>query len=345
MKRILSATMLTGFVAAATVGAALPAYAADVPTSIVFTAEPSTIVTFGAEWELPVRVSSTSEGTPNIISGSDGTVDFLVEGKPGAFIDDAKIYPGGVAYFTQPANQPLLGVGEYTITAVFTPSPGSDFVTSKTKKSVALTITPLEISPAVAVITDPATVAVPTVRTTITGAYVEEHGAPPAGSWTVAAQDSSGQTVFTANADQPTAATEGSVGPLDIPITAELEPGETFTVTAEFTPDSGISAGLEFENPAIETFTTRSLTPTEVLSSPVAISLWVIILNGVLFVVLIIGLVWLIGGWSRGRTTKERPVAPVEQSTAALASVIDSAPAAIESTDGAATDDADTARR
>ena len=238
------------------------------------------------------------------VASSDGTVDFLVAGEPGAFVEDATVYPGGVAYFTQPSNKPNLGVGTYDVTAVFTPSGGSAFATSKTKKSVSLTITALGITPTAEVITDPAIVTVPTVRTSITGTYVDEHGSPPVGEWMITATDSAGDEVFAVSAAQPTESVDGAVGPFDIPITSELEPGETFAVTAVFTPEQAIAAGLEFDDPAPASFTTRALTPTEVLSSPVTLSLWLIILNGVLFIVLVIGLVWLIGTWWRGRARR-----------------------------------------
>ena len=321
MKRAIPMS-LGGFLAASALvlGSAASASAADLPTAITFTSEAATTATFGSDWELPVRVSSKQEGVTNIVSASDGTVDFLVAGKPGAYVAGAKIYAGGVAYFTQPSNVEPLGVGEYTVTAVFTPAPGSEFATSKTKKSVMLTITALGITPTVTIIDDPATVAVPTVRTSIAGTYVDENGAPPAGAWTVTTTDSNGSEVFTVTAAQPTEAEEGSVGVFDIPIDAELEPGETFTVTAAFVPDASIAPGIEFEDAPPATFTTRALTPSEVLSSPVDVSLWVAGLNGFLFIALVVGLIWLIGAWWRGRKPREK-VTTVEESAASTKSI------------------------
>lgn len=327
MKRVIALAVTSILAAGAlTIGVAGAAQAADVPTTIVFTTEPATAATFGSDWELAVRVTSELNGQPVIVSSSDGTVDFLVEGEPGAYVDDAKIYPGGVAYFTQPSTVDPLGVGEHTVTAVFTPAAGSDFVTSKTKKSVMLSITALTITPSVSIVDDPAVVSVPTVRTSIAGSFVEENGAPPSGTWTVTGTDSSGAEAFTISADQPTQAAEGSVGVLDIPIESELEPGETFTVTAVFAPDASVAPGLEFEDAAAATFTTRELTAAEVLSSRVSVALWVSILNGFLLIALIIGLVWLIGAWWRGRVPREKtPAAVAEPSTAALPGVAPSA--------------------
>lgn len=298
--------------AALVLAAVTPASAADLPTRIAFTGEGATVATFDSDWEIPVAITSGTDGVVNNVSSNDGTVDFLVAGKPGAYVAGAKIYPGGVAYFTQPATVAPLGVGEYTVTAVFVPAAGSDFVTSKTSKSVKLTITPLEVAAAVSVITDPATVAVPTVRTSLSGTYLDETGAPPRGQWTVTGSDSSGAEVFVVTAAQPTESADGPVGPFDIPITDQLEPGETFTVTTVFEPEASIADGLEFVDAAPTTFTTRSLTPTEVLSSPVVVAPWVAILNGLLFIVLIIGLVWLIGAWVRGRTPRGASTQPQE---------------------------------
>jgi len=294
---------------AAIVGASLtvtpPAWAADIPTTIAFANDGELSVPFGSEWDLPIRVTSKSDRGTYDVTTNDGTVDIFVEGMPGEYVTAATIYPGGMVYFAPPANEPALGAGEYSITAVFTPGAGSDFATSKTKKAAAVTITTIGVTPAAKLLTDPSVVTVPTVRTSLSGEFVDDTGVPPNGTWTVTGTDSDGTEAFSITADQPTESDEGAVGPLDIPITSTLEPGETYEVRTVFTADPLIARGIEFENPAPASFSTPSLTPAEVLSGPVTISMWIVVLNGVLFIGLVVLLVLVLGVWSRGRVTKE----------------------------------------
>jgi len=313
-------------------GFALPAQAAELPTKIAFVGETEVAAPFNSNWELPVRVTSDSTSGRFNIASTDGTVDFFVEGVPGEYITAATIYPGGMSYFAQPANEPPLAAGEYNVTAVFTPAAGSQFGTSKTTKTATLTITPLGLQPSVEILTDPAVVGVPTVRTSLAGDYVDIVGTPPSGTWTVTGTDSEGSEAFTITAEQPTEAVEGTVGPLDIPITEGLEPGETYTVTTEFDADPLIGPGLEFDNVAPARFTTTPLTLSETLSTPVAVPIWVTILNCLLLIGLVVVLVWLIGAWSRARKgnvddtplaagTPELPAAPVTPALSAAPTV------------------------
>ena len=302
MKRLIAATVSTVVIVAAgilTVGGA--AWAASFPTKIAFAGETTASSTFGGQWEFSVRVISvTSTGTYNV-SAADGSVDFLIEGIAGEYVRGAEIYPGGVAYFVQPANRPTLAPGEYSVTAVFTPASGSDFATSKTTSDAKLTITPLTVEATATLIDDPETVTVPTVRTSLAGSFVDVTGTPPNGDWTVTGVNSTGAQVFEVSAPQPTKGTDGDVGPLDIPITTELEPGESYTVTTVFTPVDYLLDGLEITDPVPSTFSTPKSTLTETLSMPLAVPVWAAILNGVLFIAIIVALVWLITLWSRKR--------------------------------------------
>ena len=303
MKR-LAAFALGAAIIGTTLTVALPAWAADVPTTIAFTNDSDLSVPFGSEWDMPIRVTSQSDrGTYNVTT-NDGTVDIFVEGMPGEYVTAATIYPGGMVYFAPPANEPALGAGEYSVTAVFTPAAGSDFATSKTKKAAVLTITTIGVTTSAKLLTDPSVVTVPTVRTSLSGEFVDDKGVPPNGTWTVTGTDSDGTEAFSITADQPTESDEGAVGPLDIPITSELEPGETYEVRTVFTADPLIARGIDYKNPASATFSTPSLTPAEVLSGPVTISMWIVVLNGVLFIGLVVLLVLVLGVWSRGRVAK-----------------------------------------
>jgi len=330
----LAALALGAAIVGAMLTVSLPASAAGIPTTIAFTSTTGVTAPFGSAWDIPIRVTSKSDRGSYDVTTNDGTVDIFVEGMPGEYVTAATIYPGGMVYFAQPSNEPALAAGEYSVTAVFTPSAGSDFATSKTKTAAILTITTIGVTPSAEMLTDPAVVTVPTVRTSLSGQFVDDKGAPPSGTWTVTGTDSSGTEAFTISAEQPTESTEGAVGPLDIPITSELEPGETYEVTTVFAADPLIAPGLEFENPATATFSTPSLTPAEVLSGPVGVSTWIVILNGILFIGLIVLLVLFLGIWSRGRVAKPKPSVEEPALAAAIAGVAPVAPAAsIESSE------------
>ena len=315
--------------AAVTLAGVSSAAAANEPTSIAFVGESDVTAAFTSSWELAVQVSSNSEYSNYIVSESDGTVDFQVAGLPGAFVSGATIYPGGVAYFTQPADQPPLAAGTYTVTAIFSPAANSSRVTSKTSKPATLTITPLALSLGVELLTDPAEAAAPTVRTSITGEYVDVVGTPPSGTWTVTGEDSRGDNVFVVTAEQPTQASEGVVRPLDIPLADSVKPGETYTITTEFEADPLLAPGLEFSAVEPVSYTTKPLTLGESLTAPVAVPIWVTILNGLLLIGLVMVLGWVIGAWSRRRTesrSRERsePGSPI---TARAVGAINAAPA------------------
>ena len=302
MNRLISLALAALVVGATlSLATAVPASAADLPTKIAFVGATEVTAPFNSPWELPIRVTSDSDSGKYSIKGTDGTIDVFVEGVPGEYVTAATIYPGGMTYFAQPANEPPLAAGEYTVTAVFTPAAGSAFGTSKTTKSATLTITPLALSTSIELLTDPTVVAVPTVRTSLAGEYVDVVGAPPGGTWTVTGVDENGDDAFTVTAEQPTEAIEGAVGPLDIPITDSLEPGETYSITTEFEADPLIASGLEFENSAPITYTTTPLTFGETLSTPVAVPIWATILNGVLLIGLVALFVWLLTRLARSR--------------------------------------------
>ena len=310
-RRALATTVL---IALAVLGIASPA-AAAIKTTTTFS-ETEVTAAFGSAWQLSVAVTISNDFGTAPVEPSDGTVDILIEGLPGEYVTAAAIVPGGVAYFVQPANEPPLAAGTYDVTARFTPAAGSGLSESSTKKAATLTIEPLTVVSTVEVITDPTVTAVPTVRTSLAGTYVDTIGAPPSGVWTVTAVDSDGEKDFETTANQPTQGAEGApVGPLDIPIDGELKAGETYTVTTVFAPDELIAAGVTLEQPAPASFTTKAATAGEVLTSPVGMPIFVT----VLLVLLVLGLtgllVWLIVLWRRARADLDQPVdepAPTE---------------------------------
>jgi len=296
-------------------GIATPASAA-VKTTTSFTST-SLNAPFGSPWQLAVTVTVANSFGTAPVQPSDGSVDILIEGMPGEYVTAATIVPGGIAYFVQPANEPPLAAGTYDVTARFTPAAGSGLSESSTKKAAKLTIEALTAVPTVEVISDPAVTAVPTVRTSLAGTFVDTNGVPPSGTWTVTAVDSSGTVAFEGATPQPTQGVDGAaVGALDIPIDAPLKASETYTVTTVFTPDELIAGGISLENAAPVDFTTRAATAGEILGAPTGVPVIVSVLIALLVAALTALLVWLIIQWRRADARIVYADVPLE--TAAL---------------------------
>lgn len=308
--------LLIALATAVVVFPAAPAFGAnEVATKTTFSSSKPITVPFGADWLLEVSVEpdlDTDFALP-AVGTEDGTVAFRVSGQPESFADDASVFPGGVSYFTQPDDQDPLAPGEYTITAIFNPTAGGDFATSKTRSSATLVITPLSITPRFEVINDPSISAVPMVRTSIGGDFVSETGAPPAGQWAVSVIDPSGQEVFQTEAEQPTASDSGQVGPFDIPIPGKLKANSTFEVLAVFTPESSLEPGLVFTNPQPASFSTAPPTLAERLAMP--IPAWVLAIAGAAILAAIVMVIVLAVKLRR----KKGPKTPRSKKTSAAA--------------------------
>lgn len=311
-------------------GVASPAAAAVKTTTTFATTELT--APFGSPWQLAVSVTIANDFGTAPVQPSDGSIDILLDGMPGEYATAAAIAPGGVAYFVQPANEPPLAAGTYSVTARFTPAAGSGLSESTTKKVAKLTIEALTVVPTVEVISDPALTSVPTVRTSLAGTFVDTTGAPPSGSWSVTAVDSAGETSFEGTAAQPTQGADGSpVGVLDIPIDTPLKASETYTVTTVFTPDELIAGGLTVEQATTSNFTTRAATIGEILGAPTGVPIVISVLLGLLVAGLAGLLVWLIVQWRRFGSPEPEPAlvevpaaiaAPVRPETRALPPVL-----------------------
>lgn len=263
-----------GLAAASTLLIATPAHA-DTLTSTYFVGERAVSAPFGSDWLLTVAVSPVGGGVANSVGPTDGTLSVLVDGAP--FIAELPVNPGGLAFIAQPASAHPLPAGDHEITAVFTPTAGGEYGASRTGLTTTLTITPLSVTPIVEIVTAADEVAVPTVRTSFAGEYVTELGAPPAGEWRVTVTNDAGDEVFSQTARQPTQSADGEIDPLDLPITARLDSGATYSVDTEFVADSSIATGLTFDAPEPLALMTADLTIAEKLVEPVAMPLWAII--------------------------------------------------------------------
>jgi hypothetical protein len=321
-------------IAGVAVVAVTPASAATISTTTTWSEGSEVTAPFGSAWQLVVKVATKAQHGTVPISSSDGTVDILIDGLPGEYVTATTVYPGGIAYFAQPANEPPLAAGTYSVTAVFTPAAGSEFRSSKTSKAATLTITPLTVVPTVEVVTDAATVAVPTVRTSLSGTYLETNGAPPSGDWTVTATDEDGNEAFSATVAQPTKAAEGEVGPLDIPIDSKLKAGETYTVDTVFVPDELIAPGIQIENTPLTTFSTQPPTVAESLSTPLPVPVWLTIFASLVIIGLAVWLVFLVRRLRAGVESAEPELAAIAAAPTAALAVAPVQPAVAEPSGG-----------
>ena len=263
-----------GLAVASTLLIAAPAHA-DTLTSTYFVGERAVTAPFGSNWLLTVSVSPVGGGMANSVGPTDGTVAVLVDGAP--FVDELPVNPGGLVYVAQPASANPLPAGEHEVVAVFTPASGGEYSSSETGLTTTLTITPLSVTPIVELVTGAGEVAVPTVRTSFAGEYVAQLGTPPAGEWRISVLDDAGDEVFSQAARQPTQAADGDIDPLDLPITARLDSGATYSVETEFVADASIASGVTFENPQPLSLTTANLSLTEKLVEPIPVPTWGII--------------------------------------------------------------------
>ena len=269
-----SIALAVGLAAASTLLIATPAHA-DTLTSTYFVGERTVEAPFGSDWLLTVAVNPVGVAVADSVGPTDGTIEVLVDGA--AFVDGLPVNPGGLAYIAQPVTAPLLAAGEHEITAVFTPEPGGEYRTSVTRFTTTLTITPLGVTPFVEIVTAADEVAVPTVRTSFSGAYVDELGAPPAGEWQVTVLDDTGDEVFSQAARQPTESADGTIDPLDIPITARLDSGATYSVDTQFVADASVASGVSFDNAEPLDLVTADLSLAEKLVEPVGVPTWGVI--------------------------------------------------------------------
>lgn len=256
--------------ATSTVLIAAPAQA-DTLTIATFVNERNVAVPFGTDWLLTVSVYPVTRSEADSIGPNDGTVDVFVDGSSTPFIRELPVNPGGLVFVTQPVTQPLLPAGTHTVVAVFTPTTGGEYRTAQTRSAASVEIAPLAAVASVEIVTDASEVAVPTVRTSFGGPWVDRLGAPPAGEWQVRVLDATDDAVFTQTASQPTQSAT-AITPLDIPITARLNAGATYRVETTFAPDDSIVGGIEFTDPEPLNLTTEESSLGETLIEPVEVS-------------------------------------------------------------------------
>lgn len=276
----LAAIALTGGVTLA----ANPAFAAGAKTAITFETPGPIEVGFGDDWLIVLNVEVRYQGGPTLPLGTnDGTVDVFFSGIGGAYADDLAIQPDGRVYVSQPADAPLLPAGSYDVSAIYNPPPGGYYATSQTGTPLTITVTPLEVTPAVQVGVDPTVSELPVISASISGSYSEQVGGAPAGTWAFAVTGPRGEVVFEQELAQP----HGGTDPVRVEITSKLEKGERYTVESTFTPVDELAGGLTVAALAPVDFQTAGGGLGDTLGAPVPTPLWLALL--LLLVVLGLG--------------------------------------------------------
>lgn len=274
-------------VVAVALGAALilvPSSAsAGVVTTVSFETEGPVSVAFGDEWFLRLSVTSSYEEGPTLRLGpNDGTVDVYFSGIGGVFAASLPIQPDGLVYVSQPQDKPLVGAGEYQVTAIYNPAPGGYYDTSQTAEPLAFTVTALDVTPSVQVVNDPAVSERPVITASLAGAYVESRGGAPAGTWHFIVTDADDQPVF----DESFAQAQGATDPLRVEIDAKLAKGGSYTVLSAFTPVDELVGGLTVSDTSDAVFQTPGGTFGEAITATVPLPIWL----ALLLLLLVLGL-------------------------------------------------------
>lgn len=275
-------------VAGASIGLAAPA-SADIPADIAFANPEPVEAGFGTDWNIPIALlgSSNEDGTRAPLGPEDGTVNVNLSGIAGIYAV-LPIQPGGLSYFTQPTDQPLLAPGVYQVSGNFAPAAGSYFDPSTIFAPLQLTISAVSLLPAVVAEYEPGA-ETPVITASLTGEYVDQNAGSPAGTWSFAVDDEYGTRAFDTEVAQPSGSTE----PLRIEISAKLSSGYEYTVTSTFRPVGELSSGIAVSEVADATFTTPTGSFLEVLGGAAPLPLRLAIPLGILVLALAVTVIIL----------------------------------------------------
>ena len=282
--RSLPSFLIAAALCGASLLAAAPA-AAEVPSEVAFTSAEAVTAPFGSGWSISISATSNGYGQPVRvpIDPSEGTVNVTLSGIGGVYAVGLPIQPGGIAYFSQPTEQPLLPPGTYQVTASFVPAAGSYLDPATSFAPQTLTITPLGLSARVSAGYE-AGADTPIISATLEGAYVDEGAATPAGTWSFTAEDSRGTQVFEAEVAQLQAATE----PVRVELDSELKKGIEYTVHSSFVPAGELAPGITVDPIADVSFTTPADTFAELVTGATPVPAPIAIALGLLLMVLAI---------------------------------------------------------
>ncbi|MEJ1230656.1 MAG: hypothetical protein WDM88_08745 [Galbitalea sp.] len=268
----LGAIALLVAVGALIVGPAAPALATD-STTTTFAASGTQTVAFGTNWLVPITVAGSNQY--DTVDAASGTVNILVKGIAGVYATGLPLTAGGQAFFSPPSSQPPLGAGSYEITAVYVPAAGSGLAGSQSASPAVLTITPIKLSTSfvvqkTTVDNKPGAEVVATVQPPSSSESI------PAGSWKIAATDSTGKVAF----EKQVPLAKNPADPVAVTLTQHVKPGHDYSITAEFSPNSTVAGGYQVTNGPSQTITVEAESFGEVLSAPIDVPPWALGLIG-----------------------------------------------------------------
>jgi hypothetical protein len=282
VRRILIAPLVVTLAAAGVlVGGVQSASAAD-DVSIVFVDASPDPVEFGQQWSLALNLKAVYEDLTFPLGESDGHVEVKVSGIGGNFANDVTIHDGGVAFISQPDDQPLLAAGDYTFTATFKPAGGTYYHSATTKKTAKLTITAVDLEPTATLSSSPTAFESAVITAGFSDAFLASHAGPPAGTWHFTVTSSAGESVY----DSDVAQQAGVAEPLTFELPATLDKGAGYTLQSTFTVAGDFSGGYTIAPIAPSSITVPDSQVAGLFGASIPMPLWLIIL----LIVIIAGL-------------------------------------------------------
>jgi hypothetical protein len=257
---------------------------AAVATHVDFETTGPLEVAFGEDWVVVLSVAVDYPDGPTFrLTPQDGTVDVYLSGIGGAYAHGLPIQPDGTVYLSQPTAQPLLAAGSYEVSAIYNPAPGSFYGSSQTTTPLTITVSALEITPTVEVISDLAVSKKPVITARLNGQYVDTVGGAPAGTWRFLVTSADGEPVF----DTEVAQEHGSTDPIRVEIAGALDKGGQYSVASTFSPVAELAGGVTVAAIANTVFATPSGSFGEALVAAVPMPLWLLIV----LILLLVGLI------------------------------------------------------
>jgi hypothetical protein len=239
------------------------AAAAALPTTIAFAA-PTIEAPFASDWVMEIQVTAPDSGY--LVGPGDGRVEVVIDGVAGTWAT-LDLVAGGVAFLSQPADQPLLAAGTYSLRAILIPS--GTALTSVTSAPATLTVTPLAVA---ADVTVTSAGEVLEVTSALTGEYLEATGTAPPGVWTFELSAVGRDTVIETRQRAQDAAT---LDPETVSFSVPIAAGTTYLVAWTFVPVDELAPGLVLEGTGTVEYRTPDATLFTWLTAPVEAPIWV----------------------------------------------------------------------
>jgi hypothetical protein len=291
-------------------GPALSA-SADDSTTTSFSPAATQTVSYGTNWVMPITVASTVQG--DFVTATSGTVNILIKGIPGNYVTGLPLTPGGVAFLSPPSSQPPLGAGTYVVTAVYVPSGTAYLAASQTLTPATLTITALSLSSSFSI--DKTTINnKPGLQVVATVTSPNASAAIPRGTWRITARDSTGAVAFARTV--PLA--ENPADPVTVDLRQKVRPGLQYTISVDFVPAAPVAGGYHVKNGAPQKATVEAESIGDILATPFAAPLWLLVTIGLGLALLVAAaIVLLVAASKKPAAESAEPVDDLPSETSA----------------------------